>query len=217
MEIYLTPSRYDAVALKATLTACKQPRQRLSVAEADISHVVLYFAFGFDSPASTTPIPHLFTLDFMASSTAADPQEPSVTGPRAPFDDEDADLIIRCPDGAEFWVYKSILGRASPVFKGMSTLPPPPPDVQRDPSNQDYRDGVPVVHVSEDARTMELLLTFCYPMKDPQLTTFDDIRTVAEAGQKLTRFHSISTSNSSQCSSVCSSIKLLFRDQSGCR
>ncbi|OBZ70883.1 hypothetical protein A0H81_09201 [Grifola frondosa] len=120
----------------------------------------------------------------MASSAAADPQEPSVTGARAPFDDADADLIIRCPDGAEFWVYKSILARASPVFKEMFAFPPPPFGLQHDPSNKDYRNSVPVVDVSEDTHAMELLLTFCYPMKAPKLKTFEDIQAAAEAGKK---------------------------------
>lgn len=74
------------------------------------------------------------------------------TRPRAPFDDADADVILRSADGADFRLYKVILAKASPFFRGMFTLPDshPPGEPQ-------------VVTMTEDADTLSNLLRLRYP------------------------------------------------------
>ncbi|KAI0255963.1 hypothetical protein BJV78DRAFT_1113987, partial [Lactifluus subvellereus] len=42
-----------------------------------------------------------------------------------PFDDADADIILRSSDQVNFHVYKVILSVASPFFKDMFSLPQP--------------------------------------------------------------------------------------------
>ena len=42
---------------------------------------------------------------------------------RSPFDDPDADIVIRSAEGISFRLYKVILSKASSVFRDMFTLP----------------------------------------------------------------------------------------------
>ena len=45
---------------------------------------------------------------------------------RAPFDDENADIIFRSSDGVDFRVYKVIVSKLSPMLRDMLAVPPPP-------------------------------------------------------------------------------------------
>lgn len=101
-----------------------------------------------------------------------------------PFDDADADVILRSSDGVDFRVYKVILAKASLFFKDMFSLPPPPPHLRGGGLQDEYKDGIPVVPVAEDSAAVELLLRFCYPIEDPNLSTFEDIETTLELGRK---------------------------------
>ncbi|KAI0798439.1 hypothetical protein BC629DRAFT_219556 [Irpex lacteus] len=67
-----------------------------------------------------------------------------------PFDEEDADLIIRSSDNVHFRVHKLILRKASPVFGDMFTLPSP-------------GTGVQTVSLAEDGDTVSRLLHLFYP------------------------------------------------------
>lgn len=99
------------------------------------------------------------------------------------FCDSDADVIIRSSDGVLFRMYRVILGKASPVFKDMFTLPQTPPIVDdRDPP--DCIEGVPLIDVSEDSRTLDFLFRFCYPCETPDLKGLDDVYHVLEAANK---------------------------------
>lgn len=87
----------------------------------------------------------------------------------SPFDDPDADLVIRSSDGMYFRVYKVILAKASGVFKGMFAVPQPDSFVNTAES------GLPVVPLAEDGLTLYRLLQLCYPVTDPELISLDDI------------------------------------------
>ncbi|ETW80406.1 hypothetical protein HETIRDRAFT_101564 [Heterobasidion irregulare TC 32-1] len=98
---------------------------------------------------STTPI-HTFEV--------ADP----------PFDDTDADIVLRSSDDVDFYVHKWPLSRASSVFEDMFSIPSP-----NAPSNaDDLKDGLPVVRVAEDYQTLDIVLRLCYP-RDQQTLTLD--------------------------------------------
>ncbi|KAI0786797.1 hypothetical protein C8Q75DRAFT_808311 [Abortiporus biennis] len=97
------------------------------------------------------------------------------------FSDDDADFIIRTGDNIDFKVYRAILGRASPVFKDMFALPQSPPST---PNASEYINGLPIVHVTEDSKTMDLVLTFCYPIPKPAKMSITDIRDILEATRK---------------------------------
>ncbi|KAI9062823.1 hypothetical protein FKP32DRAFT_1592775 [Trametes sanguinea] len=92
--------------------------------------------------------------------------------PNSMFNEESADVVFRSSDGVEFWLHKIILSLASPVFKGMFSLP-------RDPDA-----GRETVEVTEVASTMEDLLRFCYPMRPPELPQLDRLSDALHAAMK---------------------------------
>ncbi|THH13775.1 hypothetical protein EW146_g6487 [Bondarzewia mesenterica] len=86
-----------------------------------------------------------------------------------PFDDKDADIILRSSnhtkfrssDHTDFWVYKNILAKASPFFRDMFSLP----QLGAEPLDIKWA-GVPVIPVEEEAITLGALLLLCYPVQD---------------------------------------------------
>ncbi|TFK86348.1 hypothetical protein K466DRAFT_524312 [Polyporus arcularius HHB13444] len=99
---------------------------------------------------------------------------------RPPFDDTDADIIIRSADGVDFRLYKVVLAKASSVFRDMFTLP-----------DGSQRVGEPqVVDVTEDADTLEGLLRFCYPVSRPAFQSLDELGPVLSAAKKY-EMHSV--------------------------
>lgn len=78
----------------------------------------------------------------------------------APFDRKDADVILSSSDNVHFRVHRAILMIASPFFDSMFRLPQPP----------DARDDIPVVHVTEDSYTLDVLLRMCYPVARPAMS-----------------------------------------------
>lgn len=83
---------------------------------------------------------------------------------RSPFDDADADMIIRSSDDVYFRVHRMFLKKASPVFADMFLLPALDDAVQPE-----------TVPVAEDGKTLEALLRLCYPTGDPRVTNIDEI------------------------------------------
>ena len=97
----------------------------------------------------TTTWPHLLTRTERTSPTAFGP----------PFDDTDADIILRSSDQVDFHVYKVILSKASPVFKVMfsdTTL-----------------NSRTIVDLPESSKTLAALLTSIYPII-PELETDEE-------------------------------------------
>ncbi|PIL35931.1 hypothetical protein GSI_01591 [Ganoderma sinense ZZ0214-1] len=101
---------------------------------------------------------------------------------RAPFDDEDADIIFRSSDGVDFRLYRVILAKASPVFRTMLQLPQPSSTPTAPSAPDDHE--LHVVTLTEDAKTLENVLRLCYPVEDPSLTSMGDIHSVLEAARK---------------------------------
>lgn len=77
-----------------------------------------------------------------------------------PFDDADADTILRSVDDLDFRVYRVILSKASPVFRDMFTFPHPGPHEDDD----DHKDGLPLVRLPESSMTLSMLLYAIYPV-----------------------------------------------------
>ncbi|OCH90547.1 hypothetical protein OBBRIDRAFT_593562 [Obba rivulosa] len=94
----------------------------------------------------------------------------------SPFDDPDADVIIRTSDRTDFRLYKVVLSIASPVFKDM--LPIPQPDHNGSP--HELRDGTPVVNVAEDKKTMDHVLRIIYPVEEPRFTSLEEVATALQ-------------------------------------
>lgn len=92
----------------------------------------------------------------------------------APFDEEDADLIVRSSDNENFRVHKIILTKASPVFHSKC----------RTPTGSLQDTGVHTIALEEDHVTVERLLRLCYPFSGPQLDTLDDLSSLLDVCHK---------------------------------
>ena len=77
----------------------------------------------------------------------------------APFDHAKADIILRSSDNIDFRVFKLLLSLASPFFETLFDIPQPAEEV----GDQEVKDGLAVVRVTEDSKTLDALLRFCYP------------------------------------------------------
>ncbi|KAG1774141.1 hypothetical protein EV702DRAFT_1032434 [Suillus placidus] len=102
--------------------------------------------------------------------------------PSAPFDHAKADVILRSADGVEFRVFTLFLSLASPFFETLFGLPQTP-----GAADQEMKDGLAVIAVSEDSKTLDGFLRFCYPStlaEDPSLDNLTDVLSVLAAARK---------------------------------
>ena len=86
------------------------------------------------------------------------------------------DIIIQSCDFVNFRVHKLVLSLSSPFFDDMFSLP--------QPSDQEIVDGLPVVHLSEDAEVLKCLLTMVYPIPSMIPNSYDKILMALSASQK---------------------------------
>jgi BTB/POZ domain len=98
----------------------------------------------------------------------------------APFNDPQADVILRSNDGVEFRVFKIVLSLASPIFADMFSIPSPPPSA----TSETFHDGLPVVPLSEDSKVVDLALRHCYPIRSPKLVGLKDALGLLEFQRK---------------------------------
>ncbi|EPS93761.1 hypothetical protein FOMPIDRAFT_1055702 [Fomitopsis schrenkii] len=96
----------------------------------------------------------------------------------APFNKPTADVILRTSDRWDFRVRRAILSEASPVFEGMFDMPQPTPSAD---NTADFKDGLPIVALQEDRRTLYRLLSVCYPVPNAPLDTIEALLPVLEA------------------------------------
>ena len=92
-------------------------------------------------------------------------------------------VILRSSDDVDFFVLKPILAKVSIVFKDMFELP------NVDPNNSpmefdNQRHGLPIIQVTEESITLNIVLRLCYPVENPDLTNLEDIRRFLEARRK---------------------------------
>ncbi len=81
---------------------------------------------------------------------------------RPPFDDADADTILRSADYLGFRVYRVVLLKASHVFRDMFTFPHPGPCGTHDVDDDDHKDGLPLIRLPESSVTLSMLLYAIY-------------------------------------------------------
>ncbi|KAI0057450.1 hypothetical protein BV25DRAFT_1920157 [Artomyces pyxidatus] len=116
----------------------------------------------------------------------SEPTSPSsirIAGP--PFDDAHADIILRSSDNVDFHVHKLLLSMASPVFSDMFSAPRLASSSSS--TGDEMKDGLPIIHVTEDEHTIELMLKFCYPRTccpSPSLNDFDSISRAMHVANK---------------------------------
>lgn len=111
--------------------------------------------------------------------TTAQPPNPRPKPAESPFNRPDADIIIRSKDNVNFAVHKAVLFLSSPVFEDMFGFDNP----TSGPSCNDKKETVPV---SEDSRTLDLLLRIIYPITNPTRSHYTVAIAVSvyEAGDK---------------------------------
>ena len=107
-------------------------------------------------------------------------QSPAITNAGAPFDNPDADVILRSIDNVDFRVFKLLMSLASPFFKTMFALPQSGEDHDRN----EKKDGLPVVQFTEKKKTLERLLMICYPMDLPVLEELEDVQSLLDVAMK---------------------------------
>jgi hypothetical protein len=95
------------------------------------------------------------------SPRSKSPEQPDFAAAEAPFDDAQADLILRSSDEVpvHFRVFKNILSLASPVFADMFSIPLPSPPPEKP------HDEVQVVLLSEHSTALDMALRHIYPVK----------------------------------------------------
>lgn len=82
----------------------------------------------------------------------------------APFDDPEADSILRSSDGVDFHVHTFFISLVSPVFRDMFTLPENPEE-----------DSRKVVDLSETSHILYRLLPWCDPRASAKSTRHLDM------------------------------------------
>ena len=101
----------------------------------------------------------------------------------APFDHAKADIILCSSDNIHFRVFKLFLSLASPFFETLFDIPQP----TEEDGDQDVQDGLAAIPVTEDSKTLDAFLRFCYPCTladDPDLEVLKDAMDVLEAARK---------------------------------
>ncbi|KAI0057449.1 hypothetical protein BV25DRAFT_1841665 [Artomyces pyxidatus] len=101
-----------------------------------------------------------------------------------PFNDIDADIILRSSDKVDFHVHKLFLSKASPFFRDMVSLPQTNDSFPVD----EARNGLFVLPLEEDASAIDMMLRFCYPRsccpEEPHLDGFDDLKHAMQMASK---------------------------------
>lgn len=89
------------------------------------------------------------------------PEQLESAAAEAPFDDAQADLILRSSDEVpvDFRVFKNILSLASPIFADMFSIPSPTPSPEKP------HDEVQVVPLSEHSTALDIALRHIYPVQ----------------------------------------------------
>lgn len=127
-----------------------------------------------DRPRCTWLLPS-HTMSTQASSTLT---TPIGTKANAPFDGElFFDVVFITSDDVHFHLAKAILLYASPFFADMFSLIRP---AETERSTEDPQR----VPISEDSKTFETLMRYCYPVVDPDISTLEDLDKVLEAARK---------------------------------
>ncbi|KAI0730810.1 hypothetical protein C8Q76DRAFT_669455 [Earliella scabrosa] len=114
-----------------------------------------------DLSSSHSPQAATFTSDTLNTPTTLAPY---------PFCEEDADFSIVSSDNVEFRVSTLLIKLSSPALSSMITNA-----VQMASSSTSTPHSRPTLPVPESSSTLTILLTLCYPLDEPILSSFDDV------------------------------------------
>ncbi|TFY63456.1 hypothetical protein EVG20_g6305 [Dentipellis fragilis] len=133
--------------------------------------------------------PETTAMEASASHTASpSPSSQTSTKINELLDEPDADIILRSSDSVDFRTYKCILGRASPLFKVLlyATQSEDVVDtsIRLSIPNPEWKDGLPVLRLSENRHTLQCLLSVICPIPTILPTTFRGALRVLSAARK---------------------------------
>ncbi|KDQ50453.1 hypothetical protein JAAARDRAFT_710829 [Jaapia argillacea MUCL 33604] len=112
------------------------------------------------------------------------PSTPVTRDAPHPFNNREGDVIVRSSDNVDFRVFKLLLSLASPAFRGLFELPQYVPK-EEEQNHSDWKDGVPVVLLTEDSTTLTNFLSPIFPWGAIQeCTSLKEWRLVLEAAEK---------------------------------
>ena len=112
----------------------------------------------------------------MSSGQDRSPSDSEVHSPPKYSDMLDADIILESSNLIHFRVHKSALVASSPIFRDMFSLP--------QPTSDELPDGLPLVHLSEDAGVLNSLVSMLYPVTPDIPDSNDGILALLAATQK---------------------------------
>ncbi|KAH7922635.1 hypothetical protein BV22DRAFT_645085 [Leucogyrophana mollusca] len=115
----------------------------------------------------------------MSDSPPATSELQGPVAARPPFDNPDADIILRSSDNVDLRVFRVILSLVSPIFKDMFSLPQP-----RSANGEPLSVDLPIIPVTETSSTLENLLLYCYPGGVPQVSNLESASVILEAAIK---------------------------------
>ena len=101
---------------------------------------------------------------------------------------------MRSSDNIDFRVFKLFLSLASPFFGALFDIPQP----IEENGDQEIKDRLAVIPVTEDSKTLDTLLRFCYPctlVDDPNIEVLKNGTDVLEAARKYCHRYESSTSD----------------------
>ncbi|KAH9169862.1 hypothetical protein EDB89DRAFT_2072534 [Lactarius sanguifluus] len=93
-----------------------------------------------------------------------------------PFDDADADTILRSSDQVDFYVFRVMLSKTSPFFKSMFSLPQPDTGVSKKQTS--------IISLTENSRTIAVLLSSIYPTVPTKFVPLDVMTDALVAARK---------------------------------
>lgn len=109
------------------------------------------------------------------SNVVPNTEMPPITNASLPFNHTDADVILRSSNYVDFKVFKLLLSMTSPFFKDMFSLPQEAVAFCQD---NNLKDGLPVIQVSEEAKILRVLLSLCYPTGVVDVPILDNLKDI---------------------------------------
>ncbi|TDL26739.1 hypothetical protein BD410DRAFT_783851 [Rickenella mellea] len=105
------------------------------------------------------------------------------TYPTAPFDNPEADLIVRSLSGDDFRVMRAILAESSPTFRDKlsSSSPKSSPSSEYAPATPQ---GPPMMRLALSSKLLDTVLRICYPIPSPEIYDFNAIDEILGASAK---------------------------------
>lgn len=101
-----------------------------------------------------------------------------------PFTYPNAEVVVRSADGVDLKLHKCILSVASPFFDTLFSLPQPADQTSVTITDPDEESPLPIVGVTEDARTLCTLFRLVYPIANPTLDSLPEVAAVLGAAKK---------------------------------